>query len=490
MATDVQRVKLTAPLVESFAGMFLSPMYDNAKPTPEFHREGWRMYCTDDPQVALAAPRGHAKSTALTHDYALAVALFREQDYIVIVSNTEELAIGHLGDIARVLRENDDVRGAFGIAELETDNKADVVVRFQDKHRCRFVAKGSGQGMRGIKWDGKRPGLIICDDLEDDDQTANKDRRESFRRWFNRELLPTMRVGGVVRLHGTIVHEDALLSRLMKNPSWVSRLYKAHDSFDDYSGILWPEQFTEGTLRAIRQRYIDDGDAAGYSQEYLNDPRDNSEAYLRKDDFMPMNEKDHSEQKMIVVGCDFAVSKADKANRTSFTVGGKCVRNLLHYVDQYKGRWDTLQWIDVMFDIQQKWRPAVFFVEDGVIWKSIAPTIYKEMQVRDIWLNCQPINPTKDKATRGRPFQKRMRAGGCRFNKDADWYPSFEDELLHFTGYSEATLDDQFDSAALVAKGVESMAELDADDFMNDDEIELIRSDPRKTTGRNEVTGY
>ena len=130
MTDAVDRVKLTAELVESFAGMFLSPMYDNPKPTPDFHREGWRMYCTDDPQVALGAPRGHAKSTAFTHDYSLAVALFREQDYILIVSNTEELAIGHLGDIARVLRENDDVRAAFGIAELETDNKADVVVRF------------------------------------------------------------------------------------------------------------------------------------------------------------------------------------------------------------------------------------------------------------------------------------------------------------------------------------------------------------------------
>ena len=490
MTDAVDRVKLTAELVESFAGMFLSPMYDNPKPTPDFHREGWRMYCTDDPQVALGAPRGHAKSTAFTHDYSLAVALFREQDYILIVSNTEELAIGHLGDIARVLRENDDVRAAFGIAELETDNKADVVVRFKDKHRCRFVAKGSGQGMRGIKWDGKRPGLIVCDDLEDDDQTANKDRREAFRRWFNRELLPTLRVGGVVRMHGTIVHEDALLSRLMKNPSWVSRLHKAHNSFDDFGNVLWPEQFTEKVLRAIRQRYIDDGDAAGYSQEYLNDPRDNSEAYLRRDDFLPMSDDDRESEKMIAVGCDFAVSKADKANRTSFTVGGKCSKNLLHFVDQYKGRWDTLQWIDVLFDIQQKHRPAVFFVEDGVIWKSIAPTVYKEMQVRDVWLNCQPVNPTRDKATRGRPFQKRMRAGGCRFDKKADWYPSFEDELLHFTGYSEATLDDQFDSAALLAKGMETMSEVDDDDFLSDDEADMIRSDPRKLVGRSSVTGY
>jgi len=486
----IERVSLRPEVVEGFAGLFLSPMYDNAKPTPDFHRTCWQMYCSGHLRCAVAAPRGHAKSTALTHDYALAVALFREQDYIMIVSNTEELAKGHLGDISRVLRENDEVRAQFAIKEIETDNKADIVVLFEDGHRCRFIAKGSGQKMRGTKWDGKRPGLIICDDLEDDDQTGNRDRRLAFRSWFNRELVPTLRRGGMIRVHGTILHEDALLARLMKNPSWMSKCFKAHAGFDDFSDILWPEQFSENDLRQIRQSFIDDGDSAGYSQEYLNDPRDNAEAYLRKDDFLAMKEQDYDIDKMIVVGADFAVSKADKANRTSFTVAGKDVNNLLHYVDQYVGRWDTLQWVDVMFDIESKWHPSVFFVEDGVIWKSIAPTVYKEMQLRDKWINIQAIPSTRDKATRGRPFQKRMRAGGCRFDKNALWYPAFEDELLRFTGNSDAVLDDQFDSAALVAKGVENMAEVEDEDFWDDEELDMIRTDPRRVQGRNKVTGY
>lgn len=470
--------------------MFLSPMYDNAAPTPAFHRECWSLYCSDNDQCAVAAPRGHAKSTALTHDYALAVALFREQDYIMLVSNTEELAKGHLGDISRVLRENDDVRLTFGVKEIETDNKSDIVVLFNDGHRCRFIAKGSGQKMRGTKWDGKRPGLIIGDDLEDDDQVANKDRRSSFLHWFNRELLPTLRKGGQIRVHGTIVHEDSLLANLMKSASWKTLFFKAHAGFDDFTDLLWPGQYDENWYRKKRQTYIDAGDAGGYSQEYLNDPRDNSEAYLRKMDFLEMTDEDREKDKIFAVGADFAVSKADKANRTSFTVAGKCVDNILHYVDQYTGRWATNEWIDIMFQIQARWRPAVFFVEDGVIWKSIAPMVYKQMQVRNKWMNIEAIPSTKDKATRGRPFQARMRSGGCRFDKNADWYPGFEDELLHFTGYSDAIADDQFDSAALVAKGFENMSEVEEDDFIDDEERDMIASDPRRLTGRNATTGY
>lgn len=88
-------VQLTATLVENFAGVFLSPMYDNPQPTPAFHREGWELYCSKEAFVGLAAPRAHAKSTAFTHDFSLAAALFRFEPHILIVSATEELSMNH-----------------------------------------------------------------------------------------------------------------------------------------------------------------------------------------------------------------------------------------------------------------------------------------------------------------------------------------------------------------------------------------------------------
>jgi predicted phage terminase large subunit-like protein len=485
-------VKLTADLVEAFAAGYLSPIYDNPVPTPEFHRECWRLYCSDAPLCAVAAPREHAKSTALTHDFGLATALFRAQDYIVIVSATEDLAIDHLSEIAKELRENEDIISDFGVKGLSVDAKTDIIVDFHDGHQCRFRAKGSGQKMRGMKWNGKRPGLIICDDLEEDEQVENRDRRIKFRRWFYRALLPCRRRGGIVRLHGTILHEDALLSRVQRGKVWKHLLFKAHEAFDDFSNALWPEAFPEARLRQIRQTFIDDQDPAGYSQEYLNDPFDNSDAFLRKDDFLGMKEADFDAPKTLAVGCDFAVSKADKANRTSFTVGGQDASNLLHVFDQYVGRWDTLEWIEILFGVNARYPEAVFFVEDGVIWKSVSPMIYKEMMRRGNgnWINFQPILPVKDKATRGRDLQKMHRAGAMRFNKEAEWYAGYEAELLRFTGTSDALLDDQFDSTALLAKGINTLADSEPEDFMAEEELEFLRSDPRRTAGRSNVTGY
>jgi len=105
-------------------------------------------------------------------------------------------------------------------------------------------------------------------------------------------------------------------------------------------------------------------------------------------------------------------------------------------------------------------------------------------------LNCVPILPVKDKATRGRPYQKRMRAGSIKFDKDASWYPGFEEENVRFTGMSDAVLDDQFDSTATLVRGLELTADLEEDDFTDEEELEIRERNPQNFRGRSAVTGY
>ncbi len=485
-------MNLTADHIEAFAGVFLSPLYDDAKPTPDFHREGWKLYCSPAPQCAIAAPREHAKSTAFTHDYILAEALFRHHQYIVLVSSTEEMAIEHLGDISKELHDNEDLIREFGITGFDIDQKTDIVCICKDGYKFRIIARGAGQKMRGRKWLGKRPSLILCDDLEDDEQVENNETRTKFRKWFFRALKPALRDGGVIRIHGTVLHEDSLLNRLMRDKTWQKLFYKAHASFDEFTQILWPEKFPEERLRAVRQSFIEQGDTSGYSQEYLNDPFDNSEAYLRRDDFLPMSEEDYKSEKVICAAADFAISKSDRANRTSFTIGGKDLLNVLHFIDQRKGRWDSREIIEELFLLEARWHPQIIFVEDGQIWKSIWPMIQREMQLRDTWMNFQAILPIKDKATRGRSFQKRHRSGACRFDKQASLYPDYEAENLRFTGIGEARLDDQFDSSALLSKGFDLVNEIEPEDVESAEETEfkLHSHQSRQEEGRSQVTGY
>jgi hypothetical protein len=139
--------------------------------------------------------------------------------------------------------------------------------------------------------------------------------------------------------------------------------------------------------------------------------------------------------------------------------------------------------------------PAVFWVEDGVIWKAVRSMIYREMQVRDVRINFEAVLSVKDKGTRGRSFQRRMRAGQCRFDKRAEWYPGFEQENLRFTGTSQATLDDQFDSAALLSRGFDEFSQVEESDFFDEEDWEMERGFWNRKAlnggdGRSSVTGY
>ena len=484
-------MKLTSDLVESFAGTFLSPRYDNPEPTPDFHREAWSIYCSDAPNVALAAPRDHAKSTALTHDFTLAVALFRVESYIIVVSSSEEMTIEHIHDISAELHENEDLIRDFGIKRFITDQKTDLVVECDDGYQFRIIARGAEQRIRGRKWNGKRPGLIICDDMEDDEQVENRDRREKFRKWFFRAAKQAIRKGGKIRVHGTVLHEDSLLARLLEDKNWVTRKFTAHRGFDDFRDILWPEKWSEKALRQRRAEFISQGDGGGYSAEFLNDPLDNDTRYFKKNDFISMKEDDFDKPMIICAAADFAVSKADKADWTAFSIGGKAEDNLLYVIDQRKERIDALDLIEMMFEIQARWDIAVFFVEDGVIWKSLSPMIYREMQKRDKWMNLQPLPSTKDKAIRGRSLQRRMRAGGVRFDKEADWYAPLEEEMMKFTGYARDATDDQVDSMTLLSRGFDYLSETEGTDFMTEKEEEFEREViTRGNSGRSLVTGY
>lgn len=489
---SIGKLPFNAEVIEATAGVFLSPGYDTAKPTPQFHRECWERYASAHPACATAAPRNHAKSTALTHDFIVSACVWRWQEYIILVGSTEEMAIEHLGDIAREFKENEALIEHFGIKGFVSDQKTDIIVECTDGHQFRIIARGAEQKIRGRKWRGKRPGLIVFDDIEDDEQVQSRDRRVKFRRWFFRACKQALRDGGLIRGHGTILHEDSLLSRLCRNKSWDTIIYKAHESYDDFSNILWPEKFPKERLKAIREEFENEGDSAGYSQEYLNDPFDSDDAFLRKEYFLAMEEEDYRTFKVRAVGVDFAISKKDAANRTSFTVGGKDSVGLIHIEDERVGRMDSLEIVEEFFSVNEAWAPMFFIVENGQIWQAVEPILLAEMRKRDIYIPYTTRTPINDKRTRGAAFQKRAKARGMRFDKKASWYPGYEAECLRFTGLGEAIADDQFDSTALLVLGLESW-DVEEDDAKTKEELEFedisnfLRGGGE---GRSKVTGY
>ena len=96
-------MRLTSEVVAGFVGGVLSSRFDGQSATPQFHKECWELCCSDERFVALAAPRGHAKSTAITLGYGLATLLFRQRKFMLLVSDTESQSALFLGTFKQEL---------------------------------------------------------------------------------------------------------------------------------------------------------------------------------------------------------------------------------------------------------------------------------------------------------------------------------------------------------------------------------------------------
>ena len=153
---------LTAAIIEGFVGSLLIKKFDSPTPIPDIHREWWDLCTGHSRFVALAAPRGFAKSTAITHSYTLAALLFRERDFALIISGTEAQSIMFLNDIKSELMDNADLKSLFKVKGFLKDSESDIIVEMEDGHKFRLIAKGSEQKLRGVKWAGRRPNLIVC----------------------------------------------------------------------------------------------------------------------------------------------------------------------------------------------------------------------------------------------------------------------------------------------------------------------------------------
>lgn len=490
--------------VANFVEMFLKKDFDGPTEIPECHLEWWEMCTSTKPLVAIAAPRNHAKSTAVTKSYTLANLLLRERRFILLVSDTETQASFFLNSIKMVLQYNEDIRKIFGVKGFLKDTETDFIVLFEDGYQARIIAKGSEQKVRGINWDDLRPDLIVCDDMENDEIVMNEDRRKKFRDWFSGALVPCRARKGIVRYVGTILHQDSMLERLMpkeydkrnvytplsvknspKNVWWAAK-YRAHS--DDFKHLLWEERWSKEDLQAERQHFISQGQADKYSQEYLNIPIDESNAFFKRGDFIPMKDEHRLSNKIYYVGCDLAVTTTVSADHTVFVVGGVDAEGVLNIVDVIKERMDSVSIVDTILELNKRYDPQYFFFEKGAITNSVLPHLTVKMIEENNYVALELFARVVDKKQFAHTIQARLRTKRVRFDKEGEWYQGFESEMMRFPRDMH---DDQVDAIAILGHGVNKFVEaLTPREQRQEDYEEEMFESGFYDQGRSAITGY
>lgn len=507
-------MKLTAAVVHGFVESVLSKGFDEVSESPDFHMELWNEACSDHQFIAIAAPRGHAKSTAGTVAYGLAELLFRNSKYLVIVSDTEGQAAMFVQLIASELQTNEELINLFGIKRDEEgvvkfirDSQTDIMVQMDDGYVFRVVAKGAEQKLRGMLWNHKRPDLIIIDDLENDELVKNPERRTKLKEWVRGALIPLLSRRGKLRMWGTVLHEDSVLNCYMPkrqdkffrrnalkewtdNPRksmWRSIKYRAHT--DDFSDILWPQRYDKGFFIVRRREFTEAGMSDVYSREYLNEPIDESVALIKKSDLLEIREEDTKKRLRYYITADLAVSLEQRSDYSVFVVAGIDEDRVIHVKRVIRERMDALEIVDLLFILHEVYNPEAIGMEKMMITQTLGPFIKERMRVTGKFpLFRELTHGNKDKVQRFRNMQARLRAKTVKFDKTADWYPIFEDEILKFP---RGTKDDQVDALSYLGMLLNNMVEAPTQEEVDDEEYQIEYATSRSgSDGRSSTTGY
>ena len=266
---DIDRLKLIETLAADRV-LAHQVLFDHRHPdaTPPFHEELIRNYASPDPRRVDMAFRGGAKSS-ITEEFATLEAVFETSRNILLLGNSYSMIGDRIKAIRHELETNEHIADLFGdqVGSTWTDNKL-----ITTRNVC-IQGRGARQSLRGTKHLQWRPDLVICDDLEDEENADTEEARDKILSWLLASVLPAMDPKGRIRINGTPLNPQSLLEKLRKMEGWKSKVYPivlpASLNPEEWEEPLWPARFPLDEVKAIRQTFADAGKATIFAQEYL-----------------------------------------------------------------------------------------------------------------------------------------------------------------------------------------------------------------------------
>lgn len=293
---------------------FIFPEYIQGN-VPDFHREFYDFLLNDNDD-ALAAPRGHAKSTVCGLVFIAWCYCYRIRRYIVYISQNHDKTTQFIEPHRIEPKTNNRLRWLYGDLTCKTvvgDNGKDREDCI-DINGCRIQALSFEKNIRGIKFKHMRPDLIIGDDIEDDKRVKNPTLRKEDMEKVDKAIIPSLDiVSGKFKMIGTILHLDSLLSKKIK--AFNGKIYRAED---DKGNILWKEYFTRARLDKKKKAI----GTVAYQQEYLNNPVDNATSTIKGEHIRACYDYDYNytykDMDRLYLGVDFAFSDRITSDDSAF----------------------------------------------------------------------------------------------------------------------------------------------------------------------------
>ena len=170
-------------------------------------------------KILYLAYRGGAKTTVITRLFTLWEVIRGDAFYPAIFSATVDGVEDNIAFIKTEFEENINLVTDFDIVRTKRDiwQSAEFTLTIEGR-KIKVEGYGAGQKVRGRNYYGRRPDLLILDDIENDENVESKTQRDKLEKWFKKAIskLPDRKRKYTLIIVGTLLHYDAVLKRLSK----------------------------------------------------------------------------------------------------------------------------------------------------------------------------------------------------------------------------------------------------------------------------------
>ena len=305
---------------EFFIQFFLGDEIEHS--VPSFHTAILDDMCNPDfRRVALAVPRGHAKTTmaklAAVWHFINAPAV----EFIVYLSNTASLAEEACADIADFLNSENFI-AVFGRCNWTLERRGQGYFRFTipslENKTCILKALGMGKQVRGLNVGNRRPQVAVVDDLEDEETANSEDSFNKMKRWLYGSFIKALNKGWNKIIHiGNIHGLRSQLHAHIESAFWATRQYGALLA----SGKpLWPEIWPLNELRRDLAMYQEQNLTGVWFAEMMNYPMVSENALIKPEEIFYASPLVPGDSYIGFLTVDLALSKESWANKTAVAV--------------------------------------------------------------------------------------------------------------------------------------------------------------------------
>lgn len=362
------------------------------------------------------------------------------------------------GDVRDIMRLPQ-YREVFPAHALKKGSEARELLQTTTGGKMAFVGVG-GSGT------GKPADIFFVDDpFKNDEDAQSESYREKVWKWFNAVAFNRCHDGSAIIIVHTRWHEDDLIGRLC-DPDHPERNKKYAGIADEWTyynlpavvkdpDLAWalglelkePEdplvrrQFGTKPMVSIWEgrkslRFLAEAkqsDPRGFEALNMGNPAPEDGIYFVKEDLLEYDPWELPKRLTKYGASDHAVSEKQKADYTVAGVAG---------IDEFDDIWvlpdlvweqmETDDTVEAMLTLMQNNNPDLWWMEDELISKSFGPFLKKRMIEEGIYCTLDPKRPSKDKRTRARAIQGRMRMRKVHFPRFAPWWSRAKTQLLKF----------------------------------------------------------